>query len=161
MTLCLISTKIKEMNKTALWVITILIIIGVGFVLWMNPLSGERVTTYKDKTPEGVLADFPADPNIKEVLRNQKVSANNETEFAYSYTTTKELKEILTDVVNYALSKNLADIQNGDGIDENGNDYFYFIAQNEAKTEILSVSISVVPNSNDGRLRVDVSIFEK
>jgi len=155
------------MNKVALWVITILIIIGVGVVLYMNPLSGgtgilSGTKEYGNKVAQDFPVDFPADPNIVEITKNQKTSSLiGGTEFVLEYLTTKPANQTIQDITKYALSKNLNNINDGSGINEEGNEYLYFSVENDDKTQKISVIATISPDSGGALSSVAVNILNK
>lgn len=149
-------------NRFILSIITILIIAGVGVVLRFNPLDVRKTNEYGNKIAAGFPADFPGDPNIIEIIKNQKISSlTGGTEFVLEYLTTKPPTEIFQNITSYALSKNLNNIYDGSGTDEDGIDYFYFIAENDAKTEKISAKVSVLPDSGDALSRAEMNILNK
>jgi len=149
-------------NRLSLSIITVLIIIGVGVVLWLNPLVTQRTKEYGNKIAEGFPADFPGDSNIIEVLKNQKISSlTGSTEFILEYLTTKPPVQIFQNITDYALSKNLNSTYNGSGTDDEENSYFYLIAENSDKTERISVKVTSLPETDIGIYLIEIGILNK
>lgn len=152
------------MKRVILSIITILILAGVGIVLYMNPLSVERLgtTEYGNIIAKDFPSDFPGDPNIVEITKNQKTSSlTGGTEFVLGYYTTKPSAQTIQDITKYALSRDLGNINDGSGINEEGNEYLYFSAENNAKTQKISVNVSIFPDSGGALSSVEVSILNK
>ena len=159
------------MNKTILWVITILIIIVVGVILYMNPLtvgcSGIKcfitvTTEYGNTIAEDFPSDFPGDPNIVQITKNQKTSSlAGGTEFVLEYLTTKPASQTIQDITKYALSKDFTNINDGSGTNEEGNEYLYFSAQNNDGSQKISVTAAIFPASGGALSSVAVKILNK
>lgn len=135
-------------------------ILGVGFVLWQNPLTVQEISGYKNEIPQGFPADFPADPNIIEITKNQKIVSveKGETEFILEYTTTRSWDETLAIISGYALSKELFFTDDNITEDSQGNNY-YFTAENRIETESISINIFVPSGSKESYVKI--TIFNK
>jgi hypothetical protein len=149
-------------NKVWAWILTVVVIVAVGVILWLNPLGirGTKTTEYGNALAEDFPSDFPADPNIVEIVKNQKnQSVVGGMEFVLAYYTTRPSAESLQIISAYALARNLPNIYDGSGTNsENGSEYLYFTAENDAKTEKISVNISTVPDTGGTLSLVEISI---
>jgi hypothetical protein len=151
----------KNNNKVWAWVLTVVVIITVGVVLWQNPFGvrGTKITEYGNVIAEDFPADFPGDSGIVEIIKNQKnQSLVGGTEFVLAYYTTTLPADSVQAVSAYALTKNLPNIYDGSGINDGGSEYSYFMAENDAKTESISVNASEVPDTEGILSLVEVSI---
>lgn len=148
-------------NKVWAWVLTVLVIVAVGVVLWQNPFGvrGTKTIEYRNMIAEDFPADFPGDSGIVEIVKNEKnQSLAGGTEFALSYYTTTPIEDSLQKISDYALLKNLPNIYDGSGINEEGNEYTYFSAEKEDGSERISVNITAVPDTGGILSLVEISI---
>jgi hypothetical protein len=148
-------------NKVWAWILTVIVIIAVGVILWQNPFGvrGTKTTEYGNTVAEDFPVDFPGDPGIVEIVKNEKnQSLAGGTEFVLSYYTTTPMENSLQKISDYALFKNFPNTYDGSGVDEEGNEYTYFTAEKEDGSERISVNITAVPDTGGILSLVEISI---
>jgi hypothetical protein len=163
LTLRFISGIIILMNKNKVWawVLTVLVIVAVGVVLWQNPfrVRGTNTTEYGNKIAENFPADFPGDSGIVEIVKNEKnQSLVGGTEFVLSYYTTRPTEETIAAISGYASLKGMENSLTENGTNEDGSDYRYFLAENADKSEGVSVRATIVPDTGGTLSLVEISI---